>query len=377
MMMMVAFALIVSLVAPRVDAAPAYMSDVTKSIAKTTRYFDGCKPACGWSGNVLKPTIKGPVKGCSVVKPGAEQERVDPNAYSACSDGGTSYACLDTTAFTENGQRYAFAAIELDITSSSNTVSCCECYEATILEGPMEGETIHVQMINNGVGAGSGILDLHVVGAGHGYNNVVAKNSADPVPFGGTLGKTGASSAPMFSESDWGPQDNLWGKRFSYYNNENSFGYAGGISSACSSQQDCFEKCEALPAPAVEACKWEFADDGMRGASVPRASLRRIKCPEALHSRSGCLLAEDQAFNADEEEPSKSPEEPTESPEETPPPVHPHEGKHTPFFSSTCEDTIWEINYNTQEPEIYSCEDYKGKCCKSRQYFIHALTLPK
>merc|ERR1719343_685493 len=49
-----------------------------------------------------------------------------------------------------------------------------------------------------------------------------------------------------------------------------------------------------------------------------------------------------------------------ESPEETSPPVHPHEGKHTPFFSSTCEDTIWEINYNTQEPEIYSCEDYKG-----------------
>ncbi len=55
-------------------------------------------------------------------------------------------------------------------------------------------------------------------------------------------------------------------------------------------------RCELLPEPVVEMCKWEYREDGFRGASIPRASLRRVVCPAALHNRSGCLLQEDQAF---------------------------------------------------------------------------------
>ncbi len=76
--------------------------------------------------------------GCGVVKPGEQQDKgVSVNARSACSDGGTSYACMDTSAFTlekADGsiQRYAFAALPLDI--AGGPYSCCECYEATFTE---------------------------------------------------------------------------------------------------------------------------------------------------------------------------------------------------------------------------------------------------
>ena len=310
-------------------------------------------PACAWNGNIKKPAVSAPVKGCGPVKPDG-QDRVDDNAYSACSETGTSYACLDTSAFTENGQRYAFAAIELDITSSDNPVSCCECYEASYDSGPLAGETIQVQMINNGVGAGSGILDLHVVGAGHGYNNVVAKDSNND-PYGGSMGQTGVDNPPMFSESDWGDQDGLWGRRFAQ-----NGGYAGGISSACSDIEECFAMCEALPAPAVDRCKWEFADEGMRKASVPSATIRRIKCPSALHSRSGCLLQEDQDFQSSDETPApiEDQEEEQQGDAGAEGDLQNERGRHVRFFSSQCQDKIWEQNSVTGEPEVYTCADY-------------------
>ena len=127
---------------PGADEPVQYMSSQTRSIDLTTRYFDGCKPACGWTGNVYKEvSSSSPTRamyGCGVVKPGEQQDKgVSVNARSACSDGGTSYACMDTSAFTlekADGsiQRYAFAALPLDI--AGGPYSCCECYEATFTE---------------------------------------------------------------------------------------------------------------------------------------------------------------------------------------------------------------------------------------------------
>mmetsp|Transcript_13390 Transcript_13390/g.33773 ORF Transcript_13390/g.33773 Transcript_13390/m.33773 type:complete len:96 (-) Transcript_13390:17-304(-) len=92
----------------------------------------------------------------------------------------------------------------------------------------------------------------------------------------------------MFSDEDWGRQTGRWGERFRYYNNDYDYSYGSGVSSE--------EGCELLPAPVVDMCKWEFREDGFRGASIPRATLRRVVCPAALHTRSGCLLREDQEF---------------------------------------------------------------------------------
>ena len=329
-----------------------YMGQEYRSIDLTTRYFDGCKPACGWTGNFGKEIAPGfgPVRGCGPVKPDGTQDRVPDGAYSACSDGGTSYACLDTSAFTEDGQRYAFAAISLDTTGGP--YSCCECYEATFSEGPMAGQSLQVQMINNGGFVNRPLMDLHVVGAGKGDNNVVSvDNSAlDPAPYGGGLGKTGADSPPLFSAEDWGDQSGLWGRRFSRYNPPNDVSYAGGIASVCGDQTSCFEACDDLPWPGREMCKWEFADDGFRGASIPPATLRRIACPAALYSRSGCLLREDQDFLTsappavdDDEEDQSSGEQPVEG---------------GGGGEEGCEDEIWATNGATGESERYTCEDY-------------------
>ena len=84
------------------------------------------------------------MKKCPTSDPDRDRNLSSPFRYSACSDGGTSYACLDTSAFTENGVRYGFVALSLDITGGPS--SCCECYEATFLEGPMKDETMIVQV---------------------------------------------------------------------------------------------------------------------------------------------------------------------------------------------------------------------------------------
>ena len=149
----------------------------------------------------------------------------------------------------------------------------------------LSGETLQFQVINNG--PKNEIIDLHVVGAGAGGNNVVARNAEDPAPFGGGLGTRGRDSAAMFGADDWGSQDGLWGRRFSRYNPPNDVAYFKGILTE--------EACEQLPGGmrVVDMCKWDYAQDGLREASLPKSTTRRIKCPEALWKRSGCLLEED------------------------------------------------------------------------------------
>ena len=59
-----------------------YMGQEYRSIDLTTRYFDGCKPACGWTGNFGKEIAPGfgPVRGCGPVKPDGTQDRVPDGA---------------------------------------------------------------------------------------------------------------------------------------------------------------------------------------------------------------------------------------------------------------------------------------------------------
>ncbi len=88
-----------------------------------------------------------------------------------------------------------------------------------------------LQAINNGEFGNTPLMDLHVVGAGHGDNNVVAVNEEDLVPFGGAKGKSGADNPPLFSDEDWGRQTGRWGQRFYYYNSDYDYAYAGGVAS--------------------------------------------------------------------------------------------------------------------------------------------------
>ena len=239
-----------------------------QNLAKTTRFFDGCKPTCAWSGNIRGDTTLGPVFTCSnQFEDGVQVVNDDPNLKSVCGGGGSgpgaAYTCVDRSPFTSNGQMYAFAA--------SNS-RCCECYELTFLassvdgegnvcsgcssySGELEGETLVVQVINSGGDLSPTQFDLMIPGGGMGI-------------FNGLVGNP-PNGPPLFPQSSYSD----WGQRY------------GGVSSR--------EQCFQLPASVVPGCLWRF--DDFKGADNPGVSFRKVKCglyPE-LYEKSGCLLSED------------------------------------------------------------------------------------
>ena len=90
----------------------------------------------------------GPVKSCGVVRPDGnggytQRDDIDPGTTSACGDGGSAYACLDTSGFTlrkpSGGvQRFGFAAVNVRLPNGQGGgllgARCCECYETTFTE---------------------------------------------------------------------------------------------------------------------------------------------------------------------------------------------------------------------------------------------------
>ena len=252
---------------------PFTIPEDSEGLAKTTRYFDGCKASCAWSGNVGE-TVSGPVTTCSnEFEDGAQVVNEDPDLKNVCGGGGNepaeggsvAYECVDRVPFTDDSsQRYAFAA--------ANS-RCCECYELTFLDksvdgegnvcegcssydGSLAGETVIIQVINTGGDLGPLQFDLQIPGGGFGIFNGVAGNESPNGPA-------------LFPDSD----EAAWDERY------------GGVSER--------EQCYDLPPPVVDGCLWRF--DSLGNADNPGVSYKRVKCGKfpKLYEKSGCLLKED------------------------------------------------------------------------------------
>ena len=256
--------------APTPSVPPFTPPESSEGLAKTTRFFDGCKPTCAWPTNVKKPLHMGPVSTCTneFLPNGTQPHNTDPNVKSVCAGGGTgpgaAYTCLDRAPFTENGQMFAFAA--------SNS-PCCECFELTFLDtavdgngqkcrgcssynGELAGETLIVQVVNSGADLGGKHFDLMIPGGGMGI-------------FNGLAGTGAQNGPPLFPNSTY----EAWGQRY------------GGVSTK--------SECYGLPVPAQAGCLWRFED--FKGADNPGVSFRRVSCSSypTLYEKSGCLLEED------------------------------------------------------------------------------------
>ena len=256
--------------APTPSVPPFTPPESSEGLAKTTRFFDGCKPTCAWPTNVKKPLHMGPVSTCTneFLPNGTQPHNTDPNVKSVCAGGGTgpgaAYTCLDRAPFTENGQMFAFAA--------SNS-PCCECFELTFLDtavdgngqkcrgcssynGELAGETLIVQVVNSGADLGGKHFDLMIPGGGMGI-------------FNGLAGTGAQNGPPLFPNSTY----EAWGQRY------------GGVSTK--------SECYGLPVPAQAGCLWRFED--FKGADNPGVSFRRVSCSSypTLYEKSGCFLEED------------------------------------------------------------------------------------
>ncbi len=95
--------------------------DAQTKTGKTTRYWDCCKPSCGWSG---KASVSSPVRSCDK----KDNPLADLAAQTGCESGGKAFMCTNQSPWAINDNlAYGFAAARL--TDMGESQWCCACYE--------------------------------------------------------------------------------------------------------------------------------------------------------------------------------------------------------------------------------------------------------
>ncbi len=221
-----------------------------------TRYWDCCKPACGWKANV--PSGSTPVSSCS-----AQNASLGTNydAKNACESGGSAYMCQNFGPWAvSNTLAYGFAAV-------SKSDYCGRCYQLQFTGGShnattdagsqsLSTKTLIVQAINNG-GVGSDQFDILIPGGG--------------------VGDFDACS------SQWGVTDlgARYGGFFLACQQQNNFDYAASKSCAAQKCQSVFASKPDLLAGCMWFVDWFGAPDN------PALVYQEVTCPAAITAKSG------------------------------------------------------------------------------------------
>ena len=212
-----------------------------------SRYWDCCKPACGWQANVRTGT---PMVSCD-----KQNNRLNGNfdARNSCESGGTAYMCWDGAPWAVSDKlAYGFAAA-----SGANYV-CGRCYQLQFTGSghngsnpgaqSLNGKTMIVQIINNGGVAGDQ-FDLLIPGGGVGEFN-------------------GCSA-------QWGTSD--LGAQY------------GGFLLACSGNKDCVQqRCQTVfgtRPDLMRGCEWFLG--WFNAADNPNFVFKPIACPQEIKTDSG------------------------------------------------------------------------------------------
>jgi hypothetical protein len=222
-----------------------------------SRYWDCCKPACGWKANV--PGGSTPVSSCS-----KEDQSLGANydAKNACEGGGSAYMChdfgpwavSDTLAYgfaaVKMGSDYCGKCYQLQFTGSSHTANSDPGSQA------LQGKTMIVQAINTG-GVDGTQFDLLIPGGG--------------------VGDFDACS------SQWGTSD--LGERYGGFylacQKQNGFNHAASKACAAQKCQSVFAGKPGLLAGCNFFVNWFGAPDN------PNLVYKEVACPDAITAQSG------------------------------------------------------------------------------------------
>ena len=209
-----------------------------------SRYWDCCKPACGWSANVGG---RSPAKSCD--KSG--NSLGDVNAKNACESGGSAFACWSDRPWSVGDKlSYGFVA---------KNDTCGRCYHVqftgTSHNGSQDmstqalaGKHMIVQVINNGA---------------------IASDQFDFLIPGGGVGLLDACS------NQWGTSD--LGAQY------------GGFLAGCNGDKTCVKnKCQQVFAgkqDLLDGCDWFLG--WFAAADNPNFTYEKIACPAEITQRSG------------------------------------------------------------------------------------------
>ncbi|KAK4101611.1 glycoside hydrolase family 45 protein [Parathielavia hyrcaniae] len=210
---------------------PALALGQASGSGKTTRYWDCCKPSCGWPGKGGNP-IRTCDRSDNVLNDGG-------NTRSGCDSGGGAYMCSNQSPWAvSDSLAYGWAAVNL--AGSSESQWCCACYELTFTSGPVQGKKMVVQASNTGADLGNNHFDIAMPGGGVGIFNACT--------------------------NQYGAPPNGWGDRY------------GGIHTK--------SECASFPEKLKAGCNWRF--DWFQGADNPDVTFRQVTCPSEITSKSGC-----------------------------------------------------------------------------------------
>ncbi len=214
--------------------------------AWASRYWDCCKPACGWSANVGGGN---PMRSCNQ----QNQSISDNNAKNACESGGSAFMCWSGAPWSVGGQlSYGFAA------ASGGNYVCGRCYHLQFNGSGHNGTNPGVTAIN-----GKHMI-VQVIN-----NGGVAQDQFDLLIPGGGVGALNAC-------------DDQWGS-------VNLGAQYGGFRATCGSNATCIrDMCTAAFGSKPElmaGCDWFINWFAM--ADNPNFTYERIACPSAITQRSG------------------------------------------------------------------------------------------
>jgi len=216
---------------------------------KTTRYWDACKPSCGWSDNASQNPHNraGTCVSCDV-----RGNRLTNNGTANyCRDNGTAFNCMGQHPVAVSSTlAYGFAA-----SHTNNT--CGSCYELTFTSAPLNNKKMVVMVTNIGGDVDPNQFDIMIPGGGVGLFQ---------------------TALPHQISQNGGPNSPSLGARYG--------GFRGDGNSGCFANETCIRNmCDAaFNTPALEnlkkGCYWYI--DWYAMADNPRVNWTVIACPEAL-----------------------------------------------------------------------------------------------
>jgi hypothetical protein len=225
-----------------------------------TRYWDCCKPHCGWSAN----SPSGALAACD-----ASDNSLGGNvdAANAC-DEGSAFLCHHNTPWAvSDNLAYGFAAVSAAVSADV----CGKCYQLDFTGSShnagadpgsalLAGKHMIVQAINVGGDVGSGQFDLAIPGGGVGrFNACSAQWGVSTSELGPTYGGFLAACKRSVSASD------------------------GGALKSCVMQK-CTEVFAGRGLTELEAgCRWYV--EWFHAADNPSLKYAEVPCPSALSDR--------------------------------------------------------------------------------------------
>jgi uncharacterized repeat protein (TIGR02543 family) len=213
---------------------------VSAYAVNTTRYWDGCKPSCGWTANA-SGSPNGVCKSCNV----SGSVLSDDGARNACEGGGTAYTCMKQAPWkVSDNMSYGFAA-------SHTNGDCGKCFELTFTNTSISGKKMTIMVSNIGGDVGQNQFDLMIPGGGVGQYNALSTQ----------VSQNGGSSSNL-------------GQQY------------GGFRATCGNNKDCVRKMcndafgSAALADMKAGCDWYV--DWFDIADNPQANSASVTCPAEL-----------------------------------------------------------------------------------------------